>query len=255
MKIVGYLLILALLAYAAICTLLYFTQRGMIYYPQFTRVDAAQTDFALQREGAVLRGWRLNPGKAKAIVYFGGNGESVQNNRDDFLRWFPDHTVYLMAYRGYGASDGEPSEQALFADALAVFDQARTEHRRQSVSVIGRSLGSGVAAYVASKRPVDRLALITPFDSLADVGQSHYRWLPVRWLATDRYDSVANLAAYGGPVLVVRAGRDEVIPAVNTERLVASLRKPPRVIVLPRASHNDLGRDPVYGEALAAFLR
>lgn len=255
MKILGSLLILALLAYAAICALLYFNQRGMIYYPQFTRVDAAQTDFEMQREGIVLRGWLLNPGKAKAIVYFGGNGESVQNNRDDFLRWFPDHTVYLVAYRGYGASDGSPNEPALFADALAVFDRAQSEHPEKPVAAIGRSLGSGVAAHVASKRPVDRLVLITPFDTLADVGQMHYRWLPVRWLATDRYDSVANLADYQGPLLVIRAGRDEVVPAANTERLITSLRKPPQVIVLPRAGHNDLSEDPVYGKALTDFLR
>ncbi|HJR75164.1 MAG TPA: alpha/beta fold hydrolase [Luteimonas sp.] len=255
MKVVGSLLVLAFLAYAAICALLYFNQRGMIYYPQFTRVDAAQTDFEMQREGIVLRGWLLNPGKAKAIVYFGGNGESIQNNRDDFLRWFPDHTVYLVAYRGYGASDGEPSEPALFADALAVFDRAQSEHPEKPVAVIGRSLGSGVAAHVASKRPIDRLVLITPFDTLADVGQMHYRWLPVRWLATDRYDSVANLADYQGPLLVIRAGRDEVIPAANTERLITSLRKPPQVIVLPSAGHNDLGEDPVYGKALTDFLR
>jgi pimeloyl-ACP methyl ester carboxylesterase len=254
MKAVASLLILALLAYAAVCALLYLKQRDMMYYPQFTRVDVAQTDFALQREDATLRGWLLNPGKAKAIVYFGGNGESIQDNRDDFLRWFPGHSVYLVAYRGYGASDGQPSEQALFADALAVFDRAQAERPGQPVSVIGRSLGSGVAAHVASKRPVDRLALVTPFDSLADVGQADYRWLPVRWLATDRYDSVANLAAYDKPVLVVRAGRDEVIPAANTARLIASLRQP-QIVELADAGHNDLNAYPGYGRALSAFMR
>lgn len=254
MKFLWSLLTVAALAYAGVCALLYFKQRDMMYYPQFTRVDAAQTDFSIERDGAVLRGWVLNADKPKAIVYFGGNGESVQANREDFLRWFPGHSVYLVAYRGYGASDGQPDEKALFADALAVFDRARSEHPGQAVAVVGRSLGSGVAAYVASQRPVDRLALITPFDSLADVAQSHYRWLPVRWLIKDRYDSVANLARYEGPLLVVRAGRDEVIPAANTARLVASLRKPPQVATLPEAGHNDLSEYPGYGQALSAFM-
>ena len=255
MKFAWSALAVAVFAYAAVCALLYFKQRDMMYYPRFTRVDAVQTDFSMERDGAVLRGWVVHPGRPKAIVYFGGNGESVQGNREDFSRWFPDHSVYLVAYRGYGASDGEPDERALFADALAVFDRARAEHPDRPVAVIGRSLGSGVAAYVASQRPVDRLVLVTPFDSLADVGQAHYPWLPVRWLARDRYDSVANLARYEGPLLVVRAGRDEVIPAANTARLVASLRKPPRSLTLPQAGHNDLNAYPEYGEALSAFLR
>lgn len=255
MKSVWALLALLALAYAGICALMYFKQRDMMYYPQFTRVERAQTDFSIEREAVVLRGWVANPGKPDAIVYFGGNGESVQNNREDFARWFPDRSIYLVAYRGYGASDGRPSERAIFDDALAVFDRAQSNHPGRSVSVVGRSLGSGVAAYVASKRPVDRLVLVTPFDSLADVGQAHYRWLPVRWLATDRYDSVANLAGYERPILVVRAGRDEVIPAANTARLIASLRKPPQTVVLADAGHNDLSDDPAYGEALAAFLR
>lgn len=247
---------MAALAYAGVCALLYFKQRDMMYFPQSTRVDKADTDFAIERDGGVaLRGWVVNPGQSKAIVYFGGNGESIQHNREEFARWFPDSSVYLVAYRGYGASDGRPDESALFADALAVFDRVQSRHPGQAVAAIGRSLGSGVAAYVASQRPVERLALITPFDSLADVAQAHYRWLPVRWLIKDRYDSVANLAHYEGPLLIVRAGRDEVIPTGNTARLAASLRKPPQETRLPEAGHNDLNEFPEYGRALAAFLR
>lgn len=255
MKIVWSLLALLALGYAGICALMYFKQRDVIYYPQFTRADKADTDFSLDRGDATLRGWIVNSGKPRAMVYFGGNGESVQNNREDFARWFPDRTAYLVAYRGYGASDGRPSEQAIFADALAVFDRAQSEHPGQPVSVVGRSLGSGVAAYVASKRPVERLALVTPFDSLADVGQAHYPWLPVKWLSRDRYDSVSHLERYERPLLIVQAGRDEVIPSANTARLIASLRKPPQVAMLPKAGHNGLNDDPGYGKALSDFLR
>lgn len=255
MKLLWSALAVVALGYVAICALMFLKQRDMMYYPQFTRVDAAETDFSIQRDGAVLRGWALNPGRSKAIVYFGGNGESIQGNREEFERWFPERSVYLVAYRGYGASDGWPDEPTLFADALAVFDRVRSEHPGQPVAVVGRSLGSGVAAYVASQRPAERLVLITPFDSLADVGQAHYPWLPVRWLARDRYDSVAHLARYAGPVLVVRAGRDEVIPSANTDRLIASLPKAPKVVSLSEADHNNLGDFPEYGQALSAFLR
>jgi pimeloyl-ACP methyl ester carboxylesterase len=90
---------------------------------------------------------------------------------------------------------------------------------------------------------------------MADVAQAHYRWLPVRALVRDRYDSIAHLAHYAGPVLVIHAGRDEVVPAANTRRLIASLPRQPQVLELPQSGHNTVQDDPAYGAALAQFLR
>ena len=89
-----------LVGYVALCALLYLQQRRLIYYPQFTRVNAAQTDFALARRDVVLRGWVVNPGRRDALLYFGGNAESVEGNREAFTSALPTHTVYLVAYRG-----------------------------------------------------------------------------------------------------------------------------------------------------------
>lgn len=252
-KLLWGLLAVAALAYAGVCGLLYLRQQQLVYFPAFTRIPATQTGFALPRGEVVLRGWVVNPRRPRAIVYFGGNGESIQFNRGLFERWLPGHTVYLIAYRGYGASDGKPSQQALFADALAVFDHAQAAHPGHAVSLVGRSLGSGVASYVAAHRRVGRVALVTPFDSLAGVAQAHYPWLPVRWLLRERYESMRYLARHRGPVLVVRAGADEVVPPANTERLVASLPRPPHLVSIPGAGHNDLDED-AYGRALAAFF-
>ena len=243
------------LAYAGICALLFFKQSELIYYPGATRVSALETDYSLTREGLTLRGWRLNPGRAKALIYFGGNAERLETSREEFARLFPDRTVYLVSYRGYGASEGEPSQAALFGDALALYDQVSAQHPRVPIAVIGRSLGSGVASYVASRRSVERLALVTPFDSLAAVAQSHYPVLPVRWLMRDRYESTRHLPQYPGPLLLLRAGRDEVIPPANTDALLASLENGPQVIEFPQSDHNDISQDPRYAEALRDFLR
>lgn len=247
--------VLAALIYLGISALLFFQQRQMIYYPGATQVDAAATDFSLARDGVTLRGWRLNPGRNRALIYFGGNAERLETSREEFARLFPDRTVYLLSYRGYGASEGTPDQTALFGDALALYDQVRTQHPQAPIAVIGRSLGSGVASYLASRRPVERLALVTPFDSLAAVGQSHYPALPVRWLMRDRYESTRYLPLYQGPLLVLRAGRDEVIPSANTDRLLAALENRPQVIDFPQADHNDISQDPRYAEALSGFLR
>ena len=248
----GALAVLAI--YLALCALLYVQQRRLIYYPQFTRVAADQTDFAVTRPDAVLRGWIVNPGHPDAVLYFGGNGEAVEAHRDVFPQWLPSGTVYLVAHRGYGASDGEPSEAAQQADALAVYDDIARRHPEGDVAVIGRSLGSGVATHVASARPVRNLVLVTPFDSLAAVAQSHYPAFPVGLLLKDRYDSAARLPGYQGKLLVLRAGRDVVVPPPHTDRLLAAYKGQPQVVDFPRAGHDDLSADPAYWPAIRSFL-
>lgn len=242
------------MVYVGLCGFMYVRQRDLVYCPAPTRVEIAQTNFAMVNGDVTLRGWVVNPGRKRALVYFGGNSEPIQQHRENFARWFPHHTCYLVAYRGFGASEGEPSEESLAGDALALFDHVRRQHPRTGVDVIGYSLGSGVAAHVAARRRVRRLALITPYDTLIDIGQFHYRWLPVRLLARDRYDSVSNLARHHGPTLVVRAGRDEVIPSINTQRLIDSLPRPPQVLELPAADHGNVANARGFSRALRNFF-
>lgn len=240
--------------YLALCALMYLQQRSFIYFPQLTRADPAGTDFAIERGDAVLRGWIVNPGRGDPILYFGGNAESVELNRADFSAWFPERSVYLLAYRGYGASDGEPRERDLQADALEFYDAVSARHPGRPVSLLGRSLGSGMAGHVAARRPVDRLALVTPFDSMTAVAQAHYRFLPVRLLLRERYRVADELRDFHAPVLVLRAGRDEVIPARNGDALIAALPQAPEVLEVPEAGHNDLSHAPEFGRALSRFF-
>jgi len=242
------------LVYLGLCGLMYARQRDLVYCPDETRVHAEQTDFALVHDGVTLRGWVVNPRQRRALIYFGGNAEPVQVNRERFARWFPQHTVYLMAYRGFGASEGEPTEAGITSDALALFDHVRQLHPRTGIDVVGRSLGSGVAAHVAAHRPVRRLALVTPYDTLADVGQAHYRWLPIHLPARERYDSVSNLSRYTGPILVVRAGLDTVIPSANTQRLINSLPRPPKVLELRKADHSSIAFAPALARTMKLFF-
>ncbi len=139
------------------------------------------------------------------------------------------------------------------ADALAVFDHVRAEYT--DITVVGRSLGSGVAVYLASERPVNRLVLVTPFDSLVNVAQGHFRYLPVRWLLKDRYDSASRAGGMTAPVLVVTAADDEIIPRERSAALVAAFpQEQVRVAVIPGTGHNTLDLSPGYLEAVRAFL-
>lgn len=118
-------LIIALLAlYLLLAIFVYLIQRSLIYYPVPSDLGFAAQEITLDNNGTRLHGWVLNPDKDKAMVYFGGNAEQVTGNQGIFQDLFRDYSVYLVNYRGYGDSEGRPSEAALFADALAIYDHA-----------------------------------------------------------------------------------------------------------------------------------
>lgn len=227
--------------------------RRLVYPGGSTRLSAERTDLALQIGGVTLRGWEVNPGREHALIHYGGNGEGLDWLVPEHARRFPDHTSYLVAYRGYGASEGIPGERALTSDALAVFDHAATRHSGR-VDVVGRSLGSGVAMQVAVRRPVERLVLVTPFDSLVATAADLFPWLPVRHLLQDRWDSAAVADRLRSRVLVVRAGRDAVVRPPRTDRLLGVLPHDTAVLDLPDAEHATLHEDPAYWPAIEDFL-
>ena len=131
----------ALAVYGVLCVFMYLQQRAMMYFPSSENTTPLAKHFWLTSEGQQLKVWQLNQGK-DAVLYFGGNAEAVEYNIPLFTSILQDKTVYLVNYRGYGGSSGKPTQQALFADALAVYDEIESKHA--TVSVIGRSLGSGV---------------------------------------------------------------------------------------------------------------
>jgi pimeloyl-ACP methyl ester carboxylesterase len=227
--------------------------RRLVYPAAGTRVPADRTDLELRSGGVALRGWEVNPGRDRALVYYGGNGEGLDWLVPELGRRFPDHTSYLVAYRGYGASEGRPSEPALTSDALAVHDHAAARHPGP-VDVVGRSLGSGVAMQVAVRREVERLVLVTPFDSLVATGADLFPRLPVRHLIRDRWDSAAVAHELRSRVLVVRAGRDAVVRPPRTDRLLEVLPDDTAVLDLPDAEHGTLHEDPAYWPAIEDFL-
>lgn len=251
-SVMSFLSIVAV-AYVALCGLMYATQGSQIYFPTAETPYPGAQAVRLESQGERLKVWVVPREGSLALIYFGGNAEDVAGNLDAFAETFPEHTLYLVNYRGYGGSSGRPSEPALFADALVVYEHVRAEH--PEISVMGRSLGSSVAVYLASQRPVARLVLVTAFDSLVNVAREHFWWLPVGLLLRDRYDSTSRARDVTAPVLVVVAGEDEIISRERTEALAAAF-KPGQVQtrVVPRVTHNTLDLAPEYLETVRSFL-
>lgn len=245
--------IFVLVVYVGLCAALFFMQRSMLYFPQPRARDETSATLPLPVDGAELVVSVRPHDGPNAIVYFGGNGEDVTFNLPAFSEAFPEHALYLMNYRGYGGSSGSPSEAALQQDALALFDHVHARHA--NVVVMGRSLGSGVAIRLASRRPAVGLVLITPYSSIAELGARQFPMFPVKWLIQDKYESWRYAPAIKVPTTLVVAERDEIIPRSSSDDLYA--RFTPGIAsleIIPDAGHNTLSASPMYVQALQIAL-
>ena len=247
-------LAVVLIGYASVCAGMYAFQRSLLYYPQPREVSATESTMMLPVDGAELVVTVHLHDSPKAIVYFGGNGEDVSQNLASFVKAFPDYALYLMHYRGYGGSTGEPTEKANVSDGLALLEKVRALH--PEIAIFGRSLGSGVAVQVASRVAASRLILITPYDSIVEIGAQMYPFLPVRWLAIDTYESGKFAPSIKIPTTIIEAENDEEIPHASTEKLLSRFGPGIATMTLIEGvGHNDLGKNKKYRETLQAALK
>lgn len=240
-----------LIIYLMLGVMLYLFQRSMIYYPSAATAHNFKT-LTWPNSDIMVEALVTHDQGQHAILYFGGNAENVAYTAGDFFQEFPRHTTYLMKYRGYSGAEGTATETDLYSDALTLFDQIKGQHNQ--VKVIGRSLGSGIATYLASQRPVDQLVLVTPFDSLRNVAQNMLPVYPMAWLLKDSYDSITHIKELKTSTLVLAALHDQVIPSARTQSLIKAI--PPQLLRTAQinAGHNDLDLSPEYFAAIKTFL-
>ena len=245
-------MIYILLIYLIAGAVLFFYQRKLIYFPT-GKIRHSYELLKLDNGKETLEVIVLNPGKNKALLYFGGNAEAVVHNAVDFLTAFPLHTVYLFNYRGYGGSSGQPTEEGIYSDALSLFD--KVQEKQAKISVIGRSLGSGAATYLASKRPVEKMVLVSPYDSIKSVAQNKFPIYPMFLLLKDKYDSIGRVKEIQAKTIVLMAENDEVIPKKHSLRLISEF--PTEHITVKTISdtgHNDISNKMEYYDHLKSFL-
>ena len=248
--------------FVGISLLLYLFQSKMIFYPQPTmpgiQAQFAGNEIRVQHGDVTLTGWFFK-GRIDAdhplIVYYGGNAEDVSLNFGDLDR-YPAESFLFMNYRGYGQSQGRPSEKALLADALFILDHLLESESIDPAHVVlmGRSLGSGVAVHVAGHRRVGAVILVTPFDSLVNVAKAHYPIFPVGWLLRHRFDSATLAPGIAAPALFLTASHDQIVPprfAANLQRVWGG---PATAVRVDNTDHNSIETSPVYWKAIHAFL-
>ena len=207
-------------------------------------------------DGPRLRGWILGatPVPARLVVYYGGNAEEVSWQAQE-PRWPADWSLALVNYRGYGASEGKPSERSLFADALVVFDTLtrRPDVDASRIVLFGRSLGSAMATYVAAERPVAGWSWCHPCQH----GRGRPASLPVAAGGPPPPTPVRRALrapAITVPLLAIVGARHGIIPPGHSRRLFDAWSGPKRWVAMADADHNDVGASPEFWAVVAAFL-
>ncbi len=252
-KILIKILRILLLTYLGIGAWLYFSQRNILYHPT-APVSHQYQKLQLQNSDGRLNVIALNPGKPQAVIYFGGNAESVARSAADYLDIFPEHSIYLMEYRGFGDSSGSPSESGLYADAVQLYDKIKDAH--QQISLVGRSLGSGIATYLAAQRPVSKLVLVTPYDSIENVAQSRYPFYPIGLMLKDKFNTLQYVARINIPTLVLLSEKDNIVPHPHSQALIQAL--PEQLVsiqTLSNTQHNNINDNPIYYPLIRDFLQ
>jgi pimeloyl-ACP methyl ester carboxylesterase len=246
--------------------LVYFFQERLIFFPQPLSQDPVQANpgAAIEEVNLItsdqvrLHGWlvKATPTQTPAplLIYFGGNAEEVSwlaSTAGKYAGW----SVLMFNYRGYGSSEGKPGEAELFADALQIYDYAAGRADGGHVALMGRSLGSGVAVYLATQRPVAGAILVSPYDSIESVAQGIYPFLPISLMLKHRFDSLSRAPGIKAPLLCLVASDDRVIPRPHSERLYAAWGGRKQWREIRPADHDSLAGEPEYWQAVADFLR
>jgi uncharacterized protein len=189
------------------------------------------------------------------IVGFGGNAWNGQDVAATLSELFPKAHVAAFHYRGYRPSTGRPSAASLLGDAPLVLDAAASRVKPTRTIVVGFSIGSGIAASLARRRPLDGMILVTPFDSLKSVAAGLFPWLPIGPFFAHEIEARAYLEGSQVPVAIVAAGEDEIIRRERTDALRA---KVPNLVfdrTVAGATHNDLYVRPEFRTAMRAALQ
>jgi hypothetical protein len=255
-----WLLIAAVLV--AVPAAAWFGQEKLIFFPQPLAgtshlLPGTQAVEVKAADGTRLAGFFVptTAQRAPVLLFFGGNAEEISWTLSD-TRWPAGFARAGVNYRGYGQSEGSPGEAPLVEDAKAVFDAiaARPDVDPARIVVVGRSLGTGIAARLVVERPVAAAILVSPYDSLVEVAKAHYPWLPVAWLLKHRFEATTYAKRASVPLLAIVAGADAIVHVPRSRALHDAWAGPKRWVAIDGHGHNDLTSAPGFWSAVAGFV-
>jgi len=229
--------------------ILFLRQDQLLYFPM-PHISATPADIDLPYETinlttsdkVKLSGWFIPVEDTQGVVlFFHGNAGNISHRLDSIETFHQlGLSVFIIDYRGYGQSEGSPSEQGTYLDAEAAWQYLVKEQQvpPEQIVLFGRSLGGAVAIWLAQKHSPGVLILESTFTSVPDVAAKHYPFLPVRWLARSQYNSLERLSDVECPILIIHSPDDEIIPYEHGQQLFAAAQEPKNFIELT-GGHNE----------------
>ncbi len=224
------------------CVMLF--EDSFIYFPAKGDVGPSPGEdvFLTASDGVRIHGWyAANPAAQVSILWFHGNAGNIENRRDMFLnlRELPAN-VLAIDYRGYGRSEGKPSEAGLYLDARAAWDglSSRTDPGR--IVILGKSLGGGPACELAANVRCGGLIVQSAFTRAPDMASRVMPLFPARWFMRTKFDNLSKVPRISCPKLFIHSRADEIIPFEMGERLFAAAAPPKEAAWFDGAGHNDL---------------
>ena len=256
------IILLLCVVYLVVLIAITVIQRRMIYFPtKFGRTDAERWARGNQLEpwknaAGQNIGWKrlsTKPAAGQVLVVHGNAGSALDRAgyAEELQTAEPLH-VYILEYPGYGSRPGSPAQDTIFAAAGEAIDLLPSDLR---LYVLGESLGTGVAAWLAGANPkkVAGLVLFAPYNNFTDVARQHLPLFPVGWMLFDRFPSENYLQTYHGPVAIFLAGKDTVVPGKFGRKLFYHYSGPKRLWEYPNATHDNLStlKPPVWKEVIS----
>ncbi len=237
-------------SYVLACVGIYLGERRITYQiaptrtnPTDVRLDSVVEQQLVTPDGQRLVVWRLKGRHGQpTLLYFHGNGDPLTYRSGRVASFEAEgYGVYMMAYRGYSGSSGQPSETANVGDGVLAYDTLTREGLvPQQIVIYGESLGTSVALQVALRREASALILEAPFTSMVDAWRQFVPLLPVRQLLRDQYNSLAVIGQLRMPLLVMHGRRDRLVSFRLGHTLYEAAPEPKRFEVFPEAAHTNL---------------
>jgi fermentation-respiration switch protein FrsA (DUF1100 family) len=261
LKLVG----LFVLLYLAGIATLYLFQRPLLYGNKFRELKIQPAMAGLTKaevikfstaDGEVLTGWYVRPTNdlQTFYLYFHGKAGSLGNRAAQFAALTRSgHGLLAIDYRGFGDSTGFPSEPGLYRDAEAAFDWLAKLIDPKRIAIIGESLGTGVAIWLAARRPAGALILLAPYTSISDIAALQYPLFPVRRLLVDQFRSDLEIKKVHIPLLIVHGTADRTIPIASGLALFDMANEPKLFLRSEGAGHKNLVQLGAF-DGIAAFV-
>ncbi|HOC63810.1 MAG TPA: alpha/beta hydrolase [Sedimentisphaerales bacterium] len=221
--------------------LLYRPVRDVAFTPEDMGLDFEDVTFRTQ-DGLALNGWYVAAADAPfTILFCHGNAGNIMHRLDTVSLFHRlGLNCFVFDYRGYGRSEGRPTEAGTYRDARAAYEWLRQSRGipAEQIVLFGRSLGGSVAAHLAAQVDARAAVVESAFTSYPDMGARIYPYMPVRLFARFRYNTAAHLAEARCPVLVMHSREDRLVPFKFGRRLFEAAPEPKRFVEI-QGDHND----------------